>query len=112
MHCEESQHSHAAQPPTLLLSRSSILILSGVLVGMGVAQGVALDTQFYTFVAAIVGLLAFLALDSHARQKERRAARRAHKQAACVMEDRLCRHIPATKQSASHDSALMADLHA
>lgn len=94
MQTATNERSLTPPRPALPLSRSTILILSGVLIGMGVSYGVTPDTQLYGFVAGIIGLFAFLGLDSHTRHQEQRAVQRAIDQATCVIENRLCRHIP------------------
>lgn len=78
----------------VLLSRSTILILSGILIGWGMGYSATPDAQRYGFMTGIIGLIAFVGLDSHARRQEQKATQRAIERAASVLEDRLGRHIP------------------
>lgn len=101
MQTTTNERSLTSPRPVLLLSRSTILILSGVLIGMGLSYGVTPDTQLYGFIAGIIGLFAFLGLDSHTRHQEQRAMQRAIDQATCIIEHRLGRHIPTIGKSSA-----------
>jgi len=82
------------QPP--LISRSSILILGGVLIGLGCSEGFNGgfgSTGFLAILAALVGLFAFIGLDFVGRQRRARAERLAQEQALEKLEQRVNRHL-------------------
>lgn len=82
-----------AQQQSSLISRSSILILGGVLLGLGCSEGLNggfASTGFLAILAALVGLFAFVGLDFVGRQRRARAERLAHEQA---LEKRVDRHL-------------------
>ena len=85
----------APQEPSLI-SRSSILILGGVLIGVGCSEGFNggfASTGFLAILAALVGLFAFVGLDYVGRQRRARAERLAHEQALEKFEQRVDRHL-------------------
>ena len=78
---------------TALLSRSTILILSGFLIGMGFGQGFALPARTYALCAGGVGLAAYLAFEQLSRRQQTKAVKRARQRASRVIERRMQRHI-------------------
>jgi hypothetical protein len=89
-----STESHSDAPRQKpLISRSSILILGGVLIGLSCSEGFNHgfgSTTFFGFVAALVGLFAFIALDFVGRQRRARAE---YQQAITKLEQRVSRHL-------------------
>jgi hypothetical protein len=78
-----------------VISRSAILILSGVLIGTAIAQGDLTGVAFYRFVAGIIGLIGFYALDLAAKGRQTRIVRRRLAAADSVLTGRLRRHVVA-----------------
>ena len=79
-----------------LISRSSILILGGVLIGLSCSEGLNHgfgSISFLAFLAALVGLFAFIGLDLAGRRRRARAERLAHQQAVEKIEQRVNRHL-------------------
>ncbi len=75
--------------PKKVLSRSTILILSGILLGMGIGNGFSADAQVFASAAGVIGLLAFLGLDSMAVRSRKLAECRALEQATSHVEHRM-----------------------
>jgi hypothetical protein len=93
MSCERPNE---ANPPKPLISRSSILILGGILVGVTWSEafgGTPSGPKFYAFLAALVAFIAFLALDLVGQQRRLRAERQAHQAAMARLEQRVTRHL-------------------
>jgi C4-dicarboxylate-specific signal transduction histidine kinase len=99
-----------------LVSRSTILILSGFLVGLGTSHGLDPAAQARVFCAAGTGFLAYVGLDLVARRRRQTADREAHSKATRQLERRIGRHVgrlQALAQEASgtepqHDPVLFA----
>ena len=91
-----SDPTHESKPQTPLITRSSILILAGLLIGVtwttafhdGFGSG-----RFFAFSAALAGVLAFLVLDLVAEQRRVRTSRMAHQRAIERLEQRVDRHL-------------------
>jgi hypothetical protein len=83
------------QAPRNVISRSAILILSGILIGTAIAQGDLAGVAFYRFVAGIVGLIAFYALDLVAQGQQARVIRQRLAATDSFLAGRLRRHLPA-----------------
>jgi hypothetical protein len=83
----------ASSPAREVVSRSAILILSGVLIGNTVAQGPLTGVAFGGFCAGIVGMISFLALDLAARRRQNRIVRRTLAAADSTLAKRLRRHV-------------------
>lgn len=76
-----------------LLSHSSILILSGFLIGMVFNQMTESGVEIYVFAAGLVGLLGYLCLDELAQRRRLQAEKTEFEQATNKLERRLNRHI-------------------
>ena len=91
-----SEQPNDAPQQKPLISRSSILILGGILVGVtwseafGAGPG---SPKFYTFLAALVAFLAFIALDLVGQQRRARVERQAHQESLAKLEQRVNRHL-------------------
>ena len=85
-----------SKPQAPLITRSSILILAGLLIGVtwttAFHDGLS-SARFYAFSAALAGVLAFLVLDLVAEQRRVRASRMAHQRAIERLEQRVDRHL-------------------
>lgn len=68
-----------------LLSRSSILILSGILVGMGLRDG--LENRLYQlgYFAGAIGIISYFGLELLAQRRQREATRITLQRAATVL---------------------------
>ncbi len=75
------------EPP--LISASTILILSGVLIGMSVERMVGNDLSLYVLSCGLAGILAFVALDLAATRRKEQQLESEQRHA----EDRLDRHV-------------------
>jgi hypothetical protein len=81
------------QPTRQVISRSAILILSGVLIGTTVSQGHLTGLSLYGFCAGIIGMISFFALDLVAQKRQTRAVRRRLAAADSTLTTRLRRHV-------------------
>lgn len=96
--------AHSPQSATPLLSRSTILILSGFLAGIGVAG--ALDDQHRSWVLAAsgVGVCAYFALSLVAGRQRQEELTQAPRETSPTMERRIGRMIPRGNDAEdSHD---------
>ena len=83
----------AQQRSPQVISRSAILILSGVLIGNSLHQGALDGIAFYGFCAGIVGMLSFLGLDLAAQRGRQRIVRKTLAAADSTLTQRLRRHV-------------------
>ena len=81
------------QPARQVISRSAILILSGVLIGTTISQGPLTGTSFYGFCAGIIGMISFFALDLAAQNRQTHVVRRRLAAANSKLNTRLHRHV-------------------
>jgi hypothetical protein len=79
--------------PHEFISRSTILILSGFLAGLGTSRGLDPGVQMRVFCSAGVGFLAYVALDILARRRRNSADREAQNRASRKLERRIGRHV-------------------
>jgi len=77
-----------------LVTRSSILILSGALIGYGVQLPLSSLMHISILGGGIVGLAAFLALDLLAMKKQKQMRDRMLFEMNWTLESRLHKHIP------------------
>lgn len=80
--------------PRFLVSRSTILILSGVLIGLGFGNGFTPSFQYLGPGAGWVGLISYVGLEMLARHRRERAAQRKMERTATTLASRIYRHIP------------------
>lgn len=92
----------AADESRPLLSHSSILIFSGVLIGMVASQVVQARWEPFVYLAGLFGLVAWFALGHLARIREQRRASSATRQAASRLASRLDRHTLRFQASGPH----------
>src|SRR5580765_6580101 len=83
----------APQRPPQIISRSAILILSGVLIGNSIHQGPLDGISFYGLCAGITGMLSFLGLDLAAQRGRQRVVRKTLAAVDSTLTTRLRRHI-------------------
>ena len=76
-----------------LLSRSTILILSGFLIGIVSQQFVDADLKIYVLSAGVFGLVAFIGLEAVASRLNARATQKASKKAEAALVERVNRHV-------------------
>lgn len=76
-----------------VISRTAILILSGVLIGATLSQGNLAGVSFYAFIAGILGLISFVGLDLVAQKQRKHVVRQALLAADSNLTGRLRRHI-------------------
>jgi hypothetical protein len=81
------------QPARQVVSRSAILILSGILIGTTISQGHLTGTSFYGFCAGIIGMISFFALDLAAQKRQTRVIRKRLAAANSKLTTRLHRHV-------------------
>ena len=77
-----------------LLSHSTILILSGYLIGAGSVTGSAPGVGETALAAGLCGLIGYISMRIAAGRRARRQAEAAVSRAARTLEVRLHRHIP------------------
>jgi len=81
------------QRPQHVISRSAILILSGILIGRSISRGDLTGITFSGLCAGIVGLLAFYVLDLAANRHCHRVASRTLADVDSLLSHRLKRHV-------------------
>jgi hypothetical protein len=94
---------HEIQASRPLVSVTSLLILSGFLIGVAVGQGVADDLSPYVLSSGLAGVLAYLGFDCAATRRREQALLREQQQ----FMSRLNRHVVHSQGSAT-DSELSA----
>ena len=72
-----------------MISTSTILILSGFLIGLSVGQGTGNDISAYVMACGVAGLLAFIVFDAANARRQLELERRDREQ----VEDRLSKHV-------------------
>ena len=88
-----SDPSKDARSQSPLISRSSILILGGILIGVASSEALTNgpgSIRFLIFVAALAVLFAFVMLCSLGQQRRKRVA---HQEAVERLEQRVNRHL-------------------
>jgi hypothetical protein len=80
---------------THVLSHSTILILSGFLIGIGAGKAATPALENVVLLAGIGGLIAYIGLDSAARRRNQRATQAAVEKATQALEERYTRHLAA-----------------
>jgi hypothetical protein len=86
----QGSRAEAARP---LLSRTTIPILSGFLLGMAARNTVAPEMEFYVYAAGVCGLIAWLGLRYVAEARSRRDAALAGERATEKLKDHVTRHV-------------------
>ena len=76
-----------------LLSRSSILIISGLLLGITSAEAIDSGVRSSAFFAGACGLVAFCALEYVGRMRRSMVRRQAEREAITKHEQRIDQHI-------------------
>lgn len=76
-----------------MISRASILILSGFLVGMVTSRSVVPGTELSVLAAALTGVLSYVVLDHVSCRREQRVVREACRRTTKTLENRIDRHI-------------------
>lgn len=93
MSSEETYDANRQKP---LVSRSSILILGGILFGATWSEafgGGPTSLKFYAYLAALAAFLAFISLDLVGQRRRVRAEQQAHREALERLEERVNRHL-------------------
>lgn len=72
-----------------MISTSTILILSGFLIGLSIGQGAADEISAYVMACGVAGLLAFIVFDTANARRMLELERRDREQ----VEDRLSKHV-------------------
>lgn len=83
----------APQRSPQIISRSAILILSGVLIGNSIQQGPPEGLSFYGFCAGMTGIVSFLGLELVAQRGRQRVVRKTLAAVESTLTKRLRRHI-------------------
>jgi hypothetical protein len=90
MHAElESAHGLNRNREMILVSRSSILLLSGILIGMALRDGVQPWAHFHGFFIGLTGLIAYVGLEVVSRHRADRETREAHDRMVNVLNSRI-----------------------
>lgn len=88
-----------------LLSRSTILILSGLLIGIGLGNGYSPSFHYSGLMAGWVGLISFIALDFLAYRRREKTAERKREKQTRKLEGRMGRVIPRIARETIEESA-------
>jgi len=83
----------APQRSPQIISRSAILILSGVLIGNAIHQGPLEGASYYGLCAGLTGLISFLGLELVAQRGSQRVVRRTLAAVDSTLTQRLRRHV-------------------
>jgi hypothetical protein len=83
----------APQRSTQVISRSAILILSGVLIGTSIHQGPFDGLSFYGLCTGITGMLSFMGLELVAQRGRQRVVRKTLAAVDSTLTKRLRRHV-------------------
>lgn len=88
------------QPPSsrALVSRTSILILSGLLLGMVARHAVPAATEPYAYLTAMVGLIAWLGLSYSAHRRETKSRQVQTERRSREQVVRIYRHLSAPSE--------------
>ena len=89
-----SGNRHPADRTRPLISPSSILILSGFLIGVASGHSLPTSSGQTVFFAGLIGVISYLGLSVAANRQHRRAQERANRVARSRLEQRLDRHNP------------------
>ena len=76
-----------------VVSRSAILILSGVLIGTTIGQGGLAGLAVYRFFAGVIGLISYLGLELVAHGRRKRVLRKTLAVVDSTLKSRLSRHV-------------------
>ncbi len=90
-----------------IVSRTAILILSGVLIGTTLSQGNLAGVSFYGFIAGILGLISFVGLDLVAHKHRKHLVRKTLAAADSNLAGRLQRHVESQTAPAAHRSRIV-----
>ena len=77
-----------------LITHSTVLILSGFLIGMVFRRMVDPSIEVYVFAAGLIGVFCYLGLDWLARRRQQQAAQLELERTNHELERRINRHIP------------------
>lgn len=80
-------------PAPSVISRTTILILSGVLMGVGLGQPAVSQVHRQALSASLVGLVSYLGITVAARKRHREAIQTAFEQATWNLNTRLDRFV-------------------
>lgn len=83
----------AARP---LISRSTVYIIGGLLIGLTLGNAVQLELRSYVFLAGACGIIAYLGLTCVASIRRRRASERRQHERISQLEARVDHHIHAS----------------
>jgi hypothetical protein len=81
------------QSPPQVVSRTAILILSGILIGTSITRESLSGASFVAFAAGIVGLISFVALEQVAHRGRRRLVKKTLAACNSTLTRRLERHV-------------------
>lgn len=104
-------NSKKSDPDRQILSAATILILSGILIGMAIAQPMDKELSCYVLMCGLSGLLAFLVFEGAAQRRKTKMAEKSSNR----MAQRLERHVhsPAPSggaESPEHLARLLGDV--
>jgi hypothetical protein len=85
----ETAHGLNHKRDLILVSRSSILLLSGILMGMALREGVVPWAHFHGFFIGLTGLIAYFGLEVVSRRKAEREVREAHDRMVNILNSRI-----------------------
>lgn len=94
----------ADKPVRPLISRTSVLILGGFLVGITYAQTIDAGIRSYVLLAGSCGIVAFMGLSCVASYRRKRSAQRASDQLVLRMEQRVEQHLSGSAVSEAKSS--------
>ncbi|MBI5761051.1 MAG: hypothetical protein HZA46_21210 [Planctomycetales bacterium] len=83
----------ATQPTASLLSRSTILILSATLIGIGLGQPLSSPLYGQSLGGGMLGIVSYIGLAVSARQRHREAIRKAFERATWNLNQRLDKFV-------------------
>src|SRR5262245_57009878 len=94
------------QSPPQVISRTAILILSGILIGTSISRESVDGASFVACAAGTVGLIAFVALEQVAHRGRRRLVKKTLAACNSTLTRRLERHLQSQTAPAIHEPRL------
>lgn len=79
-----------------LISRSSVLIIGGLLIGLTMSNAVHAGIRSHVFLAGVGGVVAYIGLNCVAAIRRKRAIQKKHNEEISQLEARVDQHIHAT----------------
>lgn len=101
-------HAEPYRKDSRLVTRSTVLILSGWFIGMATGRALAPGTEAYALLVGFAGMVAFLGLEYAAEQRKKRAACRTLAETVEKLEQRIPHEMGRSAAHSSHGGVAIA----